>query len=376
MPLRFHLNASRVKISSNLRTSLSLLSVLLLTSCTTTNIPGLDRIFFPNSTAQVGPLIDNKEQYPQEDEVAQTDQAEATSVPTATDASAAKEETKVAPPTDIVKVDEVKQAKPTPKPIAKPEPKVSTKPAKALSTAPKQLEPKQKKSQEKLALKPKDSVTAKPDSVAKELGTLSGQVILIGDSGKPLPATGTLITLTPQKPKAVLKSHAPKRHVIDMEGKEYLPRFSSINAGDQVVFVNKDNIRHNVFSSSGGNAFDLGTYGAGLKRAVTLKEPGIVKIYCNIHADMATFVAVGDSGLSAKADEQGKYRIANLAPGKYEVSIWNIRGETKRIIDIKADETAKVVDRIDTTAFTIESHKNKFGGNYSKNAALFEDEFY
>jgi len=65
-----------------------------------------------------------------------------------------------------------------------------------------------------------------------------------------------------------------------------------------------------------------------------------------------------------------------VPPGTYELSIWNIRGESKRTIVVKANETNKLVDRIDIAAFKAESHKNKFGGNYSKNSNLFEDEFY
>jgi len=208
------------------------------------------------------------------------------------------------------------------------------------------------------------------------MGTVSGIVSLVGEQQEALSVVGTMITLTPKTQSKGGKDSSPKVHVIDMEDKEYQPRYSTINAGDQVLFVNKDNIQHNVFSSSGGNAFDLGTYGSRLKRAVTLKEPGIVKIYCNIHSDMATFIAVGEQGLSVKADDQGRYTIKAVPAGTYELSIWNIRGETKRTIVVKANKTNTLVDSIDTTAFKDESHKNKFGGDYSKNSGLFEDEFY
>ena len=75
-------------------------------------------------------------------------------------------------------------------------------------------------------------------------------------------------------------------------------------------------------------------------------------------------------------DDQGRYRIPDVLPGAYEMSIWNIRGETKRDIMVRAGKPTELLDRIDTTAFKIEPHKNKFGGKYSKNATLFEDEFY
>ncbi|GAA6137483.1 hypothetical protein NBRC116583_12300 [Arenicella sp. 4NH20-0111] len=358
------------KISMRLCRALPLL--MLLTSCTTTHIPGLDQILFPNSSAKVGPLVTADEQYPVSDETTTpvpddellvepiSDSPEALKNDDSVQASRSK-----AKPESVTQV-AVPEVAPTPMldgddinaPIENGEPQ-------------KLLE--RKSQQQAPTAMPKET---EPMETKIYGGAVSGQVVLIAEGGKALAAGGTLITLTPTSSNGDSQSGSSKTHVIDMEDKEYKPRYSTINAGDQIVFVNKDNIRHNVFSSSGNNAFDLGTYGAGLKRAVTLKESGVVKIYCNIHADMATFVAVGNQGLSAETDDQGRYQISQIPPGTYDMSIWNIRGETKRTVEMRANETLKLVDQIDTNAFKIETHKNKFGGNYSKNATLFEDEFY
>ncbi len=324
----------------------------LLTSCTTF-IPGVDRILFRNSSAQVGPLVTTEEQYPTESDVDDGGEGPEEQAPAVVDQASQPipevdtevEETDA--PTEVA----------TKSPTVKPTPRA--KPAKQVATVASDA-----------------PVESAPKEVAIEYGSVTGKVALTGDDGQVLPSTGTMITLTPKAMAQNETDRRPQVHIIDMENKTYQPRYSTIHAGDQVVFVNKDNIRHNVFSSSGNNAFDLGTYGAGLKRAVTLKEPGVVKIYCNIHSEMATFIAVGNQGLSTKVDDQGQYRIPDVLPGAYEISIWNIRGETKRDITVRAGKPTELVDRIDTTAFKIEPHKNKFGGKYSKNATLFEDEFY
>lgn len=357
----------RSQLAISIRWLFPLASLLLLTSCTTTNIAGLDRIFFPNSSAKVGPLLSNEEEYPTTQEQVSIDLENNTQVitPKTADVDVKKE-----PP--FVKA----SAQVKPQPVAATSKEIES--IEAPETLVKPI-PKPKK-----ATQPVANVTTSEVSVPKTKtappqtakGSIKGKVVLVDGNGKPLPAIGTLVSLTPKQLKGSQQSRRAKTHFIDMEQKEYQPRYSTINAGDQVVFVNKDKIQHNVFSSSGGNAFDLGTYGAGLKRAVTLEQPGIVKIYCNIHADMATFVAVGDQNLSTKADEQGRYQIDNLSVGTYELSIWNIRGEVKRTIEVKANDALNLADRIDTAAFKIESHKNKFGSNYSKNASLFEDEFY
>lgn len=335
--------------------------VFLQTSCASF-IPGVDRILFRNSSAQVGPLVTTEEQYPSES--------------THRDADVAAEQ--VEPDTTLVAEDRTQKSVAVAASDKLDDPAESETKSSAVTISPAKPAPRAAPTKPTVTTAERAPVVVEPtpQEIAIEYGTVAGKVVLTGDEGQVLPTTGTMITLTPKTMAQTDADRRPQVHIIDMEDKTYQPRYSAIHAGDQVVFVNKDNIRHNVFSSSGNNAFDLGTYGAGLKRAVTLKESGIVKIYCNIHSEMATFIAVGNQGLSTKVDDQGRYRIRDVLPGTYEMSIWNIRGETKREITVRAGKPTDLIDRIDTTAFKIEPHKNKFGGKYSKNATLFEDEFY
>jgi len=370
----FNKSLTRGCIQSNfgMHVFLALSLLLLLTSCTTTHIPGLDRILFSDSSAKVGPLVGANEQTPLDDDAISVTSDNDLMVDPLSESSAPVDKTKPDLRSGI-------ETEPEPEPaIQVTDMSTASSPeennAKALVKKVKPAYTQVVESPNVIAAE--ISVEKENSEVVIDYGAVAGKVILIGEKGQPLSTTGTLITLTPQTVINEVQNRTSKVHIIDMQDKEYQPRYSIINVGDQVVFVNKDNIRHNVFSSSGSNAFDLGTYGSGLKRAVTLKEPGIVKIYCNIHAEMATFIAAGDQGLSVKADDLGNYKIDDVLPGSYEVAIWNIRGEKKQIIEVKANETVTLGDRIDTLAFKIESHKNKFGGDYSKNSALFEDEFY
>lgn len=360
-------NRGQSNIRSGIRGLFAVVLLVMLSSCATI-LPGLDRLLFSNSSAKVGPLVGVEEEYP----AAEQDENIASDI-SAEDQSDKTSQTGQENSVSMAKSGQVAGANKTTQTAVR-DSQTSTQVITEVITEARESE-----------------ITSEPESpsndstqvaaatkieVAPEYGSVSGKVVLVGEGDKPLAASGTLITLTPANMKNETQNRPSEVHIVDMEDKTYQPRYSTIQAGDQVVFVNKDDIQHNVFSSSGGNAFDLGTYGAGLKRAVTLKEPGIVKIYCNIHAEMATFVAVGNQGLSVEADAQGRYQINQVLPGRYEATIWNIRGETKRMIEVNANETARLVDRIDTNAFQVERHKNKFGGKYSTNSTLFEDEFY
>lgn len=346
-----------------------MIAISLLTSCSVvSSLPGWDRLIHPESSAEVGPLLTDANDQPvklAEQERIIVAETPPDIIAPETPAKASTVETLPAaePPMTTVTSD-------PPKALSQAPSSSTTDPVSA-THAPSNIsaEP------EPESAKPK-SEPATPDATVIPYGQLTGRVEL-QDNGTPQPLTGdTFITLHPQFVMLTAEAQAPVVHEIDMEKKTYLPGALAINRSDQVVFVNKDKIRHNVFSSSGQNAFDLGTYGAGLKRAVTLKENGVVKVYCNIHADMATFIAVGEPGLSTRVNAQGFFNMPQLIPGKYRLHTWNIRGEVWQDIDIKAEQILEQHITVDISRMDAKAHQNKFGKKYPKNAALFEDEFY
>ena len=139
-------------------------------------------------------------------------------------------------------------------------------------------------------------------------------------------SSGVIINLEPLQAISIKRPQA-QQHAVNMSGKTYYPGVMTINTNDTVNFVNNDLIKHNVFSSSGKNTFDLGTYGTGNTRSVELVAPGIVKVYCNIHPQMATFVNVSETGLATVTAKDGSFTIQNVPPGRYKIKAWHVRGE-------------------------------------------------
>lgn len=218
------------------------------------------------------------------------------------------------------------------------------------------------------AVNPAEATLIKP-------GSVQGTVRISDKKNKSYKPSNVIVTLLALN-SGERKTNATKTHAIDMRNKTYSPVAQTILKGDKLQFHNHDDIKHNVFSSSGDNTFDLGTFEGGGVRTVALQHPGIVKVYCNIHPEMATFVMVTDNPFNAITNRKGEFTINTIPPGKYTISLWHIRGELQTDIEIQAGTQLQQQFIIDASNYQRTTHKNKFGKDYEKKPALFEDEFY
>jgi plastocyanin len=81
---------------------------------------------------------------------------------------------------------------------------------------------------------------------------------------------------------------------ITQKGKQFSEKEVAIKKGDTVLFVNDDNIAHNVMSTTSGNAFNLGSQPPGKATPVTFDKLGTIQVLCAIHPTMRMTVKVSD----------------------------------------------------------------------------------
>ncbi|MEO6776405.1 MAG: hypothetical protein ABI467_25905 [Kofleriaceae bacterium] len=169
------------------------------------------------------------------------------------------------------------------------------------------------------------------------VGSLTGTVEI---AGKPLVGAFGLVTLEPVTGKWAART--PKRRVIEQRDRTFLPHVLAIPVGSTVTFPNFDGVFHNVFSTSPIAPFDLGIYKAGEAREYTFQREGIIRLGCNLHANMSAYIAVVSAPAYVITDDAGKFAFAHLAPGKYHLKAWSERSKApvEQDITIKAGNNA------------------------------------
>jgi plastocyanin len=141
-----------------------------------------------------------------------------------------------------------------------------------------------------------------------------------------------LVTLEPAEGK--WKPRTPKRLVVEQRKREFLPHLMAISVGSTVSFPNFDTVFHNVFSTSPLGAFDLGLYKAGEAREFTFQKEGIVRLGCNLHANMSAYIAVVAAPAYVVTDDTGHFALKHLAPGRYKLKAWSERSKAPITQDI------------------------------------------
>ena len=124
-------------------------------------------------------------------------------------------------------------------------------------------------------------------------------------------------------PRAAFDARDEPRARMDQRNETFVPHVLAVVAGTTVDFPNNDLTFHNVFSLSKTRTFDLGRYAAGRSKSVRFDKPGIVRVFCEIHAHMSAYILVFSHRYFAVTDEDGRYRIPNVPAGTYSVVAWH-----------------------------------------------------
>ena len=133
---------------------------------------------------------------------------------------------------------------------------------------------------------------------------------------------------------------------VTQQGQEFHPYVTAVVVGTRVVFPNKDNVQHHVYSVSPAKRFEIPLYIGDSKETIVFDRPGPVTLGCNIHDWMVAYILVLDTPYFATTGKDGTADITGLPPGRYRLEVWHPRlaGKVGRdLLVAEAGDTTQVV---------------------------------
>lgn len=113
--------------------------------------------------------------------------------------------------------------------------------------------------------------------------------------------------------------------VLDQKGCQYTPHVAGVMVGQTLKILNPDGTLHNVHALSKINPeFNLAMPKFRTETTKTFEKPEPMFAFkCDVHPWMTAWVAVLDHPFFAVTGKDGKFSIANLPAGTYEVEAWH-----------------------------------------------------
>jgi plastocyanin len=212
----------------------------------------------------------------------------------------------------------------------------------------------------------KDIIAAYEEGDVSNGGTITGTVKFAGDVPEakmlnvdkdqktcghdPIPSEALLVSSDKTVKTAVVsisgiskgKKFGSRSATLDQKGCVFIPHVSLVPQGGTVNLLNSDDVMHNLHSWSMKNtAFNEGVAGGG-KLLKTFEHPETIKITCDVHKWMSSWLIVQDNPYYAITDKNGNFRLEDVPPGTYTLEAWQESlGKVAQEVTVKSGEATR-----------------------------------
>lgn len=114
--------------------------------------------------------------------------------------------------------------------------------------------------------------------------------------------------------------------VLDNAKCVFVSHVTAVGPGDRARVKNSDAILHNTHGFLGKpTVFNLALPNKDQMIDITkrLQKPGVIRVLCDAHPHMSAWLVVHDSPYVTVTDERGAFRLGDIPPGAYRVTLWH-----------------------------------------------------
>ncbi len=117
--------------------------------------------------------------------------------------------------------------------------------------------------------------------------------------------------------------------LVDQKDCRFLPTLLIFPKGKTLTISNSDPVAHNIhaYELSGrtrSTLFNIAQPTPGrLSKDVKLRKTDTIKVECDVHNFMHGWMFAAETPYYALSDEEGRFSIAEVPPGKYKIKAWH-----------------------------------------------------
>lgn len=157
-------------------------------------------------------------------------------------------------------------------------------------------------------------------------------------TGRARPADGMLVSIVVLDPHAEVDVPLPgETPVMDQIGRQFVPGFILVRAGQTIDFTNSEDELHTVHvkDSRGESIFNIATM-MGTTYEHTFDVDDEYSVICNTHTEMFADILVVDAPYAVVAGRDGRFAVPDVVPGRYTATVLHGPDRTEHEIEIVA----------------------------------------
>lgn len=132
---------------------------------------------------------------------------------------------------------------------------------------------------------------------------------------------------------------------LDQIGCRFVPHVLVVPVGQTVAYHNSDSVSHNVHTYPIKNTPLNQTVAAGGSLEAKYEKAEEIKVGCDIHPWMASYVVVTDATHFGLTDATGSFSIEGLPAGTHKIELWHQKlGKGKAEVVVNADGTSEPIE--------------------------------
>ena len=155
-------------------------------------------------------------------------------------------------------------------------------------------------------------------------------------------ATGMVLSIVLLEPHTEVNVPVPERAAtMDQLGRQFVPGFILVRAGQTVNFRNSEDDLHTVHvkDSAGESLFNVATmYGSTYEYTFELGDE--YTVVCNTHTEMFADIMVVDTPYAVIAGRDGSFAIPNVVPGAYTATMIHGEERSEREVEVVSGDNA------------------------------------